>query len=170
MNTSVKVIPVLALALVAAACQSTGTATTAPGTGAPATAAPATTAPLPTVPASIGVPTGAIAVFEAKAGATPTVQGGATLAGTAGQTEVVIAVTSSSADTFAAAIQQGTCDSLTPEIAYRLTDVVSGASLTTVPVDLATLLATPHAINIIVAGSETESSLSCGEITAGPTP
>jgi hypothetical protein len=170
MNAKLKVIPALALALVAAACQSNGTATTAPGTGAPSTAAPATAAPLPTVPASVGIPTAAVAVFQPKAGSSTTIQGGATLVGAAGQTEVVIAVTASPDATFAAAIQKGTCDNLTPEIAYRLTDVVSGASATTVAVDVATLLATPHAINIIVAGSETESSLSCGAITAAPTP
>jgi len=41
---------------------------------------------------------------------------------------------------------------------------VSGASTTSVDVVLATLLATPYAINISVAGSETESSITCGEI------
>jgi len=60
--------------------------------------------------------------------------------------------------------QAGTCASLTPEAAYRLTEVLSGTSTTSVDVVLATLLASPYAINISVAGSETESSITCGEI------
>lgn len=164
----------IALCAAAAACSPSGTATTAPTTGA------ATTAPIATTPATAteapattpGLPTGAFAVFEPKAGATPSVTGGATLVGASGQTQVVIAVvvTGGNAGTMAASIQAGTCDNLTPEIAYRLTDVTAGASTTSVPVDLATLLATPHAINISVAGSETESSITCGEIVAGVAP
>lgn len=165
MRTRMKLIPLASMALALAACQATGSATTPPAaTGAPATAGSGTTAP--TGGATVGLPSGAVVVFEAKAGASPAVQGGAALVSASGQTQVVITATSSSPDALAAAIQQGTCDSLNPEIAYRLTDVVSGASTTTVPVDLATLLATPHAINIIVKGSETESSITCGEIKA----
>lgn len=158
-------------AVVAAACNASGAATTAPATGAPATGAPAVTAapatipPLPSIDANA-----AYAIFEPKAGATPAVQGGAALLGVNGQTQVVIGLTSGATETMAASIQAGTCDSLTPEAAYRLTDVVAGASTTTVAVDLATLLATPYAINISVAGSETESSITCGEIQAGVAP
>lgn len=165
MRARLKLIPLATLVMAAAACQTTGTATTAPAeTGAAATSAPATTAP--TVGATMGLPSGAVVLFESTPGGSTTVQGGATLVSSGGQTQVVIAVTSSSPDAMAAAIQKGTCDNRTPEIAYRLTDVVSGASTTTVSVDLATLLATPHVINIIVKGSETESSIACGEITA----
>jgi hypothetical protein len=164
MRTPFKVIPLATIAIALAACQTAGTPTTAPAaTGAPATAGAATPAPA----ATVGLPSGAVAVFEPKAGGSIAVQGGATLVSVGGQTQVVIAVTSSSPDALAAAIQQGTCDNRTPEIAYRLTDVVTGASTTTIAVDLATLLATPHVVNIIVKGSETESSITCGEITAG---
>jgi hypothetical protein len=68
----------------------------------------------------------------------------------------------------AASIQAGTCDKLNPEIVYRLTDVTGGASSTTIDVALDKLLATPYAINISVLGSETESSITCGEIEAAP--
>ena len=163
-------------AVIAAACSPAGSATSAPtsgaSTGAPATSGPiATAAPatdpivLPSFPAGAA----AYAIFQPKAGASTAVTGGAALFDAAGKTQVVIAV-DAMGETMAAAIQAGTCGSLTPEIAYRLTDVTSGASTTTVDVPLATLLASPYAINIIVAGSETESSLSCGQITAVAAP
>lgn len=155
-----------AIAAIASACNTSGTATAVP-TGAGATTGPALTLP---PGGSIANPGVAFAVLQPKAGATPSVQGGATLTGANGQTEVVIAVVSSKVETMAASIQAGTCDSLNPEIAYRLTDVVSGASATTVAVDVAKLLATPYAINITVAGSETESSITCGAIQAGTAP
>jgi hypothetical protein len=162
----------LALCGFAAACSTS--ATTAPTAGAP-TGGPVATTPATATEAPAtqpGLPTGAFAVFQPKAGATPSVTGGATLVGASGQTQVVIAVVVSGANagTMAASIQAGTCDNLTPEIAYRLTDVTAGASTTSVPVDLSTLLATPYAINISVAGSETESSITCGEIKAGIAP
>jgi hypothetical protein len=166
MQTRFKLIPLATLVMALAACQTTGSATTPPAaTAGPATAGASTTAP--TTAPSMGLPSGAVVVFESTPGGSTTVQGGATLVSAGGQTQVVIAVTSSSPDAMAAAIQKGTCDNRTPEIAYRLTDVVTGASTTTVAADLATLLATPHVINIIVKGSETESSIACGEITAG---
>jgi hypothetical protein len=156
-----------ALAAVAAACNTSGSATTAPTT-AGSTTGPAITAAPPV--ASIANPGAAFAVFQPKAGSSQSVQGGATLVGANGKTEVVIAVVSSSMETMAASIQAGTCDSLNPEIAYKLTDVVAGASATTVDVDVSKLLASPYAINITVAGSETESSITCGAIQAGTAP
>ena len=164
---------VVLTALVAAACSTSGAATTAPTTGA-STGAPATSGPVATAPAATPIvlpslPAGAaaFAVFEPKAGATPAVKGFAALVDTSGKTQVVIAV-DAMGETMAASIQAGTCESLTPEIAYRLTDIKSGASTTTVDVPVATLLATPYAINISVAGSETESSITCGAIQAVP--
>ena len=150
-------------AAIAAACNSTGVATTAPTTA--ATAAPAATQAATTAPATSGPATSASATFEPQTGTTA-VQGTATLTAADGKTTVVINVTSSGTETMAAAIQAGTCDALTPEMAYRLTEVDGGTSTTTVDVDLATLLASPYAINIFVMGSETESSITCGEITA----
>ncbi len=154
-----------------AGAPTTATATTAPSTAAtavPATSATATSAPslLPSFPAGAG----AYALFEPKAGGSVSVQGGAALIANDGKTQVVIAVVSSSADTMAASIQAGTCDDLAPEIVHRLTNVETGASTTDVDVELSSLLATPYAINISVAGSETESSITCGEIQAIPTP
>jgi hypothetical protein len=176
MNNRRLAIGITLSAVLAAACSTGGTATTSPTSaaattpaatsGSVATAPPATTPiVLPSVPAGAA----AFAVFEAKPGATPAVKGGAALFDTGGKTQVVIAV-DAMGETMAASIQAGTCGSLTPEIAYRLTEVKSGASTTTVDVPLATLLATPYAINISVAGSETESSLTCGAIQAVPTP
>jgi hypothetical protein len=158
-------------AVMAAGCSQGGAATTAPRT-AGASAAPATSGPVLTFPATLpgnlpSFPAGAAAFaqFQPKAGGTPAVSGGAALFDTNGKTQVVIAVDAMGTE-MAASIQAGTCDNLTPEIAYRLTNVKSGASTTTVDVPLATLLATPYAINISVAGSETESSITCGAITA----
>ena len=156
----VRVAGLFVATVVAAACQAGPGATTVP-TAATATTPPAaTTAPA----ASMGVPSGAIVAFTATAGATPQLQGGATLVGLSGQTQVVIALVPPGSETFAATIQAGTCGSLNPEIVHRLTDVASGASATTLDVDIATLLATDYAINIVVPGSETESSLACGNI------
>ena len=147
-------------AALAAACQAGTGPTTAPATTTTTTPPAATTEPV----ATIGVPSGAIVAFTPTTGATPQVQGGATLVGVSGKTEVVIALLPAGSETFAATIQAGTCGSLTPEIAYRLTDVASGASTTSVDVAIETLLATDYAINIVVLGSETESSLACGNI------
>jgi len=152
-------------AAVAAACNSTGGPTTAP-TNAPATSAPAT--PGPTAGSPTGLDGGAGVVFTPKSGANPTVTGGAALTEADGKTLVVIAVVSTGTEALAASIQAGTCANLTPEIAYRLTDVTAGASSTTVTVPLATLTATPYAINISILGSETESSVACGEIMVVP--
>ncbi len=149
-----------AATVVAAACQAGPGVTTAPTTATATTPPAVTAAPA----ASMGIPSGAIVAFTATAGATPQLQGGATLVGLSGKTEVVLALVPAGAETFAAAIQAGTCGSLNPEIVHRLTDVKTGASATTLDVDIATLLATDYAINIIVAGSETESSLACGNI------
>ena len=169
MRNLLKLVPAATIAVAVAACQTTGSPTTAPAaTGALATTGAGTTAPTAAATMAATMPlSGAVVVFESTPGGSTTVQGGATLVSVSGQTQVVIAVTSSSPDAMAAAIQKGTCDNRTPEIAYRLTDVVTGASTSTVDVDVATLLATPHVINNIVKGSETESSIACGEITAG---
>lgn len=162
-------IGMLLCAAIAAACNSTGGATSAP-TGPAAT--PAVTAAPPTTSPPTGAPTAApgaaAAVFKPKAGGTPTVEGGAKLTAVDGKTQVIITVTSSSTEALAASIQAGTCDALNPEIAYRLADVTGGASSTTVAVSLETLLATPYSINISVLGSETESSITCGEIKIAP--
>lgn len=150
-------------AAVATACNPAGTPTSAPATP---TTAPVVTAAPATPAATTGTPTSAGATFKPKAGGTPAVEGSATLEAKDGKTAVIIAVTSSGTEAMAASIQAGTCDNLNPEIAYRLTDVTGGASSTTVDVALATLLATPYSINISVLGSETESSITCGEIVA----
>jgi hypothetical protein len=151
----------IAAAVLVAACQTPG------GTAAPTlpslTNLPIPSA-LPSLPASMGIPSGAIVTFTPTAGASTQLQGGATLVELNGKTQVGIALTNAGTETYAAAIQAGTCGSLTPEIAHRLTDVASGVSVTEVDVDVETLLATDYAINIIVLGSETESSLACGNI------
>lgn len=165
-----KTASLFAATMVAAACQTGPGATTAPTTAPAVTTAPVATAPATTIapatqaPASMGIPSGAFAQFTAKAGATPQVQGGATLVGVEGKTNVVVAVLPAGTETLAAAIQAGTCGSLNPEIAYRLTDVVSGASATSLDVDLQTLLATDYAVTLLIPGSETESSVACGNI------
>ena len=151
-------------AAVAAACN--GAATT-PAPTTPTSTPPAATA-APTAASPTGLAGGAAVVFPPNAGGTPTVSGGATLTEVDGKTVVVIAVVSSGTEALAASIQAGTCASRTPEMAYRLTDVTGGASTTTLDVSLATLTSTPYVINISVLGSETESSITCGEIKAVP--
>lgn len=154
---------VLSAALVAA-CNTGGTATPAPTT--PGATTPAATAAAPTAGSPTGLAGGAAVVFAPNPGGTPTVSGGATLTEVDGKTVVVIAVVSSGTEAMAAAIQAGTCANRTPEMAYRLTEVTSGASTTTLDVSLATLTSSPYVINIFVLGSETESSITCGEIKA----
>jgi hypothetical protein len=106
----------------------------------------------------------AYATFQPKAGS-QSVAGAATLTDMGGGTTlVVIGVSGAGAGPIAASIQTGTCPSPNPEIAFRLTDVLAGASITSVNVSLSELLAADHVINLSVAGSETESSITCGDI------
>jgi len=159
---------------IAAACNVGNSPTQAPPTQPPATQAPPTSppaTPAPTVPPTgspTGQPGGVRAVFTPTSGASPVVTGEATLTEVNGKTTVVLAIESSGTEALAASIQAGTCGSLNPEIAYRLTDVTSGASTTTISVTIEKLTATPYAINISVLGSETESSLACGQIEILP--
>jgi hypothetical protein len=164
------------VAMLASACQAAASTppsappvgTTAPApsistpTGAPATASPAATSAATAGP-SVPAVSAAFVQFQPTAGSPSQVVGGATLVGVDDKTQVSIAVSSGS-EKIAAAIQEGTCGNLRPEMAYRLTEVTSGASSTTVDVDLATLVDGDYAINLFVFGSETESSMACGNI------
>src|SRR5215211_5701512 len=85
--------------IVAGACQAGPGATTAPATTTPTTPAAATTAPAATGTAAttapvgtIGIPSGAIVQFTPTAGSTTQIQGGATLVGASGKTQVLIAL------------------------------------------------------------------------------
>ncbi len=75
-------------------------------------------------------------------------------------------------------IHQGSCDNLDPNPLYPLNDVVltggeaqgneaatrAETSFTNVPVDLATLLAADHAVNIHASQAEIDTYVACGEI------
>jgi len=166
MNRKLSLGAALIVAIAAACNAGTGaTPTPPPATQAPPTSAPATPAP---TDSPTGQPGGVRAIFTPTSGASPIVTGEATLTEVNGKTTIVIAIESSGTGALAASIQAGTCGSLNPEIAYRLTDVTSGASATTISVSIEKLTASPYAINISVLGSETESSLACGQIEIVP--
>jgi hypothetical protein len=140
-------------------------ATTAPTT---APASPAATPPGASPGATAGTAQLGYATFAPRAGSGTSVTGAATLIESNGSTVVVIGVVPSSTDPIAAAIQEGTCAGPDPLIKFDLTPLVAGASVTTVDVSLAEILAADHVVNLFVAGSETESSISCGDIQELP--
>ena len=67
-------------------------------------------------------------------------------------------------------VHEGTCDDLDPNPAYPLTDVnADGVSETSIDVPLATLLESPHAVNVHRSTEDIGTYVSCGNITAGET-
>ena len=64
-------------------------------------------------------------------------------------------------------VHEGTCDDLDPNPAYPLTDVNDeGVSETSIDVPLATLLESPHAVNVHRSTEDIGTYVSCGNITA----
>lgn len=61
-------------------------------------------------------------------------------------------------------IHEGNCRTLDPKPKYGLSNVVNGASTTTVPVELSTLLKGNFAINVHKSASELTAYVACGEI------
>jgi hypothetical protein len=83
-----------------------------------------------------------------------------------GTTRVVVDLTGSPAGPQPIHIHEGTCANLTPQVKFPLTNMVNGKSETVVNVPLATILATPHSINVHKSPQEAAVYFSCGEIVA----
>ncbi|HMD02695.1 MAG TPA: hypothetical protein VKG44_06980 [Candidatus Baltobacteraceae bacterium] len=65
-------------------------------------------------------------------------------------------------------IHKGTCAHLDPAPQYPLGDVVNGTSTSTVPVSLAALMHSPHAINVHKSSGDLKTYVACADITPGP--
>ena len=87
-----------------------------------------------------------------------------------GTTRVVVETTGAPTGPQPIHIHEGTCAGLNPAVKYPLTSLVNGRSETTVAVALATLLATPHAINAHKSPQEAAVYVACGDIVALPAP
>jgi hypothetical protein len=83
-----------------------------------------------------------------------------------GTTKVVVDTTNPTAAAQPIHIHEGTCANLNPQVKYPLTTTANGKSETTVNVPLATLLASPHAVNVHKSAQEAAVYVSCGEIVA----
>lgn len=84
--------------------------------------------------------------------------------GTGAETEVALTVAGASGDELAV-IHAGTCDELDPEPAFLLRDPgISGRSRTAVPVELAALSGSPHAVVLRESPAAFETVVACGEI------
>jgi hypothetical protein len=90
-----------------------------------------------------------------------------------GTTKVVLKLSGGNAATTVsqpAHIHPGTCATLDPKPIYPLTNVVSGASETTVQVSVDDLLKGTYAINVHKSGPEASVYVSCGNIVAMSSP
>jgi hypothetical protein len=63
-------------------------------------------------------------------------------------------------------IHTGTCAKLDPKPAYGLAALTNGVSSTVVPVSMATLLASPFAVNVHKSATEIATYVSCGNLAA----
>jgi hypothetical protein len=83
-----------------------------------------------------------------------------------GTTRVVVDLANSPAGPQPIHIHEGTCANLTPQVKFPLTNMVNGKSETMVNVPLATILASPHSINVHKSPQEAAVYVSCGEVVA----
>lgn len=82
-----------------------------------------------------------------------------------GKTEVTIKVANPPSGVAQPAhIHEGTCANLNKAPKYSLTSVMNGTSTTVVDVDLATMMNTPHAVNVHKSGPEAAVYVACGNI------
>lgn len=83
-----------------------------------------------------------------------------------GTTRVVVDLANSPAGPQPIHIHEGTCANLTPQVKFPLTNMVNGKSETMVNVPLATILASPHAVNTHKSPQEAAVYVACGEVVA----
>lgn len=82
-----------------------------------------------------------------------------------GKTEVTIKVANPPSGVAQPAhVHDGTCENLNKAPKYGLTSVMNGTSTTVVNVDIATMMKTPHAINVHKSGPEAAVYVACGNI------
>ncbi len=95
------------------------------------------------------------------------ISGTATLVEQGGKTTVTIDLTGASASVEQPShIHAGTCADLDPAPTYPLNNVVKGHSETVVDATLATLLASPFAINVHKSAEEITTYVACADIVA----
>lgn len=82
-----------------------------------------------------------------------------------GKTEVTIKVANPPSGVAQPAhVHEGTCTNLNKAPKYGLTSVMNGTSTTVVNADIATMMQTPHAINVHKSGPEAAIYVACGNI------
>jgi hypothetical protein len=98
-------------------------------------------------------------------------QGGSGQTGTAtlvplgeGLTRVVVRLGTAPPEPQPAHLHRGSCARLDPQPAYALTDLAGGASETFVPVALATLRASPFAVNVHRSAADAATYVACGDV------
>lgn len=93
--------------------------------------------------------------------------GTATLVEQGGSTTVTVSLSdTSSTVAMPSHIHAGTCANLDPAPAYPLNNVVQGSAETTVDVTIATLLASPFAINVHKSAEEVSTYVACADLVA----
>ncbi|MCO5176434.1 MAG: LPXTG cell wall anchor domain-containing protein [Thermomicrobiales bacterium] len=95
------------------------------------------------------------------------ITGTATFVEQAGKTTVTVDLIGSATDVEQPShIHVGTCDNLDPLPTYPLNNIVDGHSETVVDVTIATLLASPFAVNVHKSAEEIDTYVACAEIVA----
>ena len=86
-----------------------------------------------------------------------------------GRTRVEVRVSTGGNTNMPAHIHEGTCATLNPAPKYPLTNVANGTSTTEVSATIASITASPHAINLHKSPTEASVYVSCGNVVAGAT-
>ncbi len=86
-----------------------------------------------------------------------------------GRTRVEVRVSTGGNTNMPAHIHEGTCATLNPAPKYPLTNVANGTSTTEVNAAIASITASPHAINLHKSPTEASIYTACGNIVAGAT-
>jgi hypothetical protein len=93
--------------------------------------------------------------------------GTATLVEQGGKTTVTVALTGAATATeMPSHIHVGTCDNLDPAPTYPLNNIVDGKSVTTIDAPIATLLASPFAINVHKSAQDIATYVACADLVA----
>jgi hypothetical protein len=94
-----------------------------------------------------------------------TTSGTATLTPEGNQTKVVIQMQGAPTGAVQPVhFHKGTCDKLDPKPVHPLQDIKNGTSTTVVPVEMSTLTATPHTINVHKSAADMKTSVACGDV------
>ncbi len=95
------------------------------------------------------------------------ISGSATLLEQAGKTTVTVSLTGASSEVEQPShIHVGTCETLDPAPTYPLDNVIDGHSETVIDASIASLLASPFAINVHKSGEEISVYVACADLVA----